>query len=46
MLQKLPKCEVEAFYNLPATQILHEIKFWWIQTVKNVIFGTLRGSEF
>ena len=44
MLQKLSKCDVkEAFYNLPATQILLEIKFWLIQTV---IFGTFRGSEF
>ena len=53
MLQKLSKCEVKAaqcgnfmIYNLPATQILYEITFWQIQTVKIVIFSTFRGSEF
>ena len=34
------------FYNFAATQIISEIKFWWIQKAKNVIFGILRGSKF
>ena len=52
MLQKFSKCEVKAaceelkFYDMPATQILREIKFWWIQMVKNAIFGNFTGSEY
>ena len=39
MFQKLSKYEVKVstmwkFYNMPATQIFCEIKFWLIQTVK------------
>ena len=32
-------------FNLAATQILCENKVQWIQTVKNVIFGTFRNSQ-
>ena len=32
---------VYEFYCLPATLIIHEIKFWWIQTVKKVSFLAL-----
>ena len=51
MLKKLSKCEVKAAHGgeilqFATTQILREIKFWWIQPVKNVIFGTFRGIEF
>ena len=41
MLQKLSKCEVKAwlclltFDHFTATQILREIKFWWIQILVN-----------
>ena len=33
------------FDHFTATQILCEIKFWWIQTVQIVIFAKFRDSE-
>ena len=44
MLQKLSKCEVKAWlcWKLIITQILREIKFWWIQVVKECHFWTVR----
>ena len=33
------------FNNFSATQILSEIKFWWFETLKNIIFGNSKGSE-
>ena len=46
MLQTFSKCEVGVgMYNLTATQILREIKFWGVQKMKNVIIGTYRGFE-
>ena len=44
MLQK--KFEVGAAGNLAVTLIFCEIKFWQIETDKNVIFGNFRGSQF
>ena len=49
MFQKFSKCQVKEFwefYNFTATRILREIKSWWIETVKNVMFGNFGGSEF
>ena len=34
------------FYNFSAIQILRELKFWWIQRVNNVIYGTLEVLNF
>ena len=53
MVKKFSKCEVKtktllkfnSFTGID-TGILREIKFWCIQTVKNVIFGNFRASEF
>ena len=44
MLQK--KFEVGAAGNLAVTLIFCEIKFWQIETDKNVIFGNFRASQF
>ena len=41
MLQNLSKCEMWKFYNLPATQILRENKFWRIQMVQKCPFLTI-----
>ena len=34
------------FSNFPAIQILREIKFGWLQKVKNCHFGNFEGFEF
>ena len=50
MLQKLSKCEegltLLKFDDFTTTQILREIKFWWIETVKNVIFCNFDFGQF
>ena len=33
---------LQSYYH----NMLREIKFWYLETVKNVIFGNFRGSEF
>ena len=49
MIQKFSKCEVKTVGNGNFTilrEILREIKFWGIETVKNVICCSFKGLNF